>query len=60
VERLHKTLFDEFYRIVFRKKIPFDLLYWNSDSMRMPRAMHNFYPRDIYEHNRLSMPGVSA
>ena len=23
---------------------PFDLLYWNSDSTRMPKVMHSYYP----------------
>ena len=36
---------------------PFDLLYWNSDSTRMPRAMHSTYLRDMYQHNRLREPG---
>ena len=36
---------------------PFDLLYWNSDSTRMPRAMHSAYLRDMYQHNRLREPG---
>ena len=27
---------------------PFDLLYWNSDSTRMPAAMHSFYLRNMY------------
>lgn len=36
---------------------PFDLLYWNSDSTRMPRKMHNFYLRNMYQHNLLSKPG---
>ena len=36
---------------------PFDLLYWNSDSTRMPRAMHSSYLRDMYQHNRLREPG---
>ena len=36
---------------------PFDLLYWNSDSTRMPRAMHSAYLRDMYQHNRLRDPG---
>ena len=35
---------------------PFDLLYWNSDSTRMPRAMHSAYLRDMYQHNHL--PGA--
>ncbi|MGQ0664188.1 MAG: PHA/PHB synthase family protein [Pseudomonadota bacterium] len=33
---------------------PFDLLYWNSDSTRMPAAMHSFYLREMYQENRLS------
>jgi polyhydroxyalkanoate synthase len=36
---------------------PFDLLYWNSDSTRMPAAMHRFYLRSMYEHNLLCEPG---
>ncbi|MGH6946270.1 MAG: PHA/PHB synthase family protein [Kiloniellales bacterium] len=36
---------------------PFDLLYWNSDSTRMPAAMHSFYLRRMYQENRLVEPG---
>jgi polyhydroxyalkanoate synthase subunit PhaC len=36
---------------------PFDLLYWNSDSARMPAAMHGFYLRNMYHENRLVEPG---
>jgi len=36
---------------------PFDLLYWNSDSTRMPKRMHNFYLRNMYQYNRLREPG---
>jgi polyhydroxyalkanoate synthase len=36
---------------------PFDLLYWNSDSTRMPAMMHSFYLRNMYLENRLSQPG---
>ena len=32
----------------------FDLLYWNSDSTRIPRANHSFYLRSCYLENRLS------
>lgn len=32
---------------------PFDLLYWNSDSTRMPASMHSFYLRNMYQNNRL-------
>ena len=35
----------------------FDLLYWNSDSTRMPHKMHSFYLRKMYQHNRLREPG---
>ena len=37
---------------------PFDLLYWNSDSTRMPAAMHSFYLRNMYQKNRLIEPGA--
>src|SRR3954453_19065511 len=33
---------------------PFDLLYWNSDSTRMPRANHSFYLRKCYLENSLA------
>jgi polyhydroxyalkanoate synthase len=36
---------------------PFDLLYWNSDSTRMPAAMHSFYLRKMYQENKLVQPG---
>ena len=36
---------------------PFDLLYWNSDSTRMPAAMHGFYLRKMYVENKLVQPG---
>lgn len=32
---------------------PFDVLYWNVDTTRMPRAMHSFYLREMYLHNKL-------
>jgi polyhydroxyalkanoate synthase len=36
---------------------PFDLLYWNSDSTRMPAAMHSFYLRNMYLGNKLKDAG---
>jgi len=36
---------------------PFDLLYWNSDSTRMPAKMHSFYLRNMYLGNKLKDPG---
>ena len=33
---------------------PFDLLYWNSDSTRMPAGVHSFYLRECYMANKLS------
>src|SRR6267142_2536339 len=40
-----------------RDPFPFDLLYWNSDSTRMPAKMHSFYLRNMYLANRLKDPG---
>ncbi|MBL4757706.1 MAG: class I poly(R)-hydroxyalkanoic acid synthase [Rhizobiales bacterium] len=33
---------------------PFDLLYWNSDSTRMPATNHSFYLREYYLNNNLT------
>ena len=39
-----------------REPMPFDLLFWNSDSTRMPAAMHSFYLRKMYQENLLAQP----
>ncbi len=39
---------------------PFDLLYWNSDSTRMPYKMHSDYLRNMYLKNLLREPGGIA
>ncbi len=40
-----------------QEPFPFDLLYWNSDSTRMPAKMHSFYLRRMYQANDLIKPG---
>jgi polyhydroxyalkanoate synthase len=35
---------------------PFDILYWNIDTTRMPAAMHSYYLRQMYLHNNLVKP----
>lgn len=33
---------------------PFDLLFWNADQTRMPKALHLFYLRNFYKDNALA------
>jgi polyhydroxyalkanoate synthase subunit PhaC len=37
-----------------QEPLPFDLLYWNSDSTRMTAANHSYYLRNCYLENNLS------
>ena len=41
-----------------QEPFPFDLLYWNDDSTRMPAKMHSFYLRRMYQLNDLCKPGA--
>lgn len=40
-----------------KEPMPFDLLYWNSDSTRLPAAMHRYYLNNMYLKNLLIKPG---
>jgi polyhydroxyalkanoate synthase len=37
-----------------KKPLPFDLLFWNQDSTRLPAANHKFYLREFYQENKLA------
>ncbi len=37
-----------------KKPLPFDLLFWNQDSTRLPAANHRFYLREFYHENKLA------
>ena len=37
-----------------KQPMPFDLLYWNSDTTRMPENIHLFYLRECYKENALA------
>ncbi|MBV8370583.1 MAG: class I poly(R)-hydroxyalkanoic acid synthase [Candidatus Eremiobacteraeota bacterium] len=46
-------------RYLLGKDAPaFDLLYWNSDATRIPRATHSYYLRNMYVENNLAKPDV--
>ncbi|MDO3720147.1 class I poly(R)-hydroxyalkanoic acid synthase [Marinobacter sp. chi1] len=38
--------------------LPFDLLYWNSDSTNLPAAMYKYYLREMYVNNKLREPNA--
>ena len=41
-----------------KDNFPFDLLYWNSDSTRMPGRVHVFYLDEFYNRNTLARGGM--
>jgi polyhydroxyalkanoate synthase len=42
-----------------KKPFPFDLLFWNQDSTRLPAANHKFYLREFYHENKLARGQMS-
>ena len=42
-----------------KKPFPFDLLFWNQDSTRMPAANHTFYLREFYHLNKMAKGEMS-
>jgi polyhydroxyalkanoate synthase len=40
-----------------KEAVPFDMLHWNSDAVRMPGKMHADFLRKMYLENRLIQPG---
>lgn len=41
-----------------KEPFPFDLLFWNADSTRIPAEMHSYYLRKMYQDNALVKPGA--
>ncbi len=46
--------------LIGREPMPFDMLYWNADSTRLPAAMLLFYLRHLYMQNALMNPDRMA
>ncbi|WP_072389965.1 class I poly(R)-hydroxyalkanoic acid synthase [Hyphomicrobium sp. CS1GBMeth3] len=42
-----------------KKPFPFDLLFWNQDSTRMPAVNHAFYLKEFYNENKLAKGGMT-
>lgn len=59
--RANDLIWSFFVNNYLRGKEPaaFDLLFWNSDQTRMPKALHMSYLRDYYKDNRLSKAELS-
>lgn len=41
-----------------KEPAPFDILFWNSDSTRLPSKVHSFYLRNMYLNNLLVKPNA--
>jgi len=40
-----------------KETFPFDILFWNEDSTRLPMIFHSFYLKNMYKDNLLKIPG---
>ncbi len=40
------------------RPVPFDMLYWNTDSTNVPARVHKFFLRQLYTEDKLRQPGA--